>query len=169
LESPASPPRAEGSTRPGSPKQSKNAELTIHQEVPLSLLHLKVQTTHHRAEQARPGSLKQSKNAELTIHQEVPLSLLHLKVLTTHHRAEQALRTPIVNRKAWGGNQAGAAAQALTGSGIQTCKRSAGKALDILSHTLPWLHHLILPPRQTRTPLNKYHVSHVQDVAGAKQ
>ncbi|MBL8796149.1 MAG: transposase [Planctomycetia bacterium] len=35
LESPAPRPRVEGAKRPGSQKRSKNAELTIHQEVPL--------------------------------------------------------------------------------------------------------------------------------------
>lgn len=35
LESPAPRPRVEGEKRPGSQKRSKNAELTIHKEVPL--------------------------------------------------------------------------------------------------------------------------------------
>ncbi len=43
----------------------------------------------------------------------------------TNHRAEQALKVPIVNRKVWGGNRthAGADAQAVTSSVLQTCKR----------------------------------------------
>lgn len=49
----------------------------------------------------------------------------------TNHRAEQALKTPIVNRKVWGGNrtEAGAEAQAVTSSVLQTCQK---KALDVL-------------------------------------
>jgi Transposase IS66 family len=43
----------------------------------------------------------------------------------TNHLAEQALRTPIVNRKVFGGNRAdaGCQAQATTSSTIQTCKQ----------------------------------------------
>src|SRR4029078_1969352 len=40
----------------------------------------------------------------------------------TNHRAEQALKTPIVNRKVWGGNRtdAGGEAQAVVGAVVQT-------------------------------------------------
>jgi transposase len=49
--------------------------------------------------------------------------LLYPKVPATNHRAEQALKTPIVNRKVWGGNRTilGAEAQAVTCSVLQTC------------------------------------------------
>ena len=45
----------------------------------------------------------------------------------TNHRAEQALKTPIVNRKVWGGNRtdAGGEAQAILCSVLQTCKNRA--------------------------------------------
>jgi transposase len=48
----------------------------------------------------------------------------------TNHRAEQALKTPIVNRKVWGGNRtdAGGEAQAIVSSVLQTCKN---KAIDV--------------------------------------
>src|SRR5262245_21548301 len=50
--------------------------------------------------------------------------LLDPTVPATNHRAEQALKTPIVNRKVWGGNRtdAGGAAQAVTCSVLQTCR-----------------------------------------------
>jgi transposase len=50
--------------------------------------------------------------------------LLDPQIPATNHRGEQALRTPIVNRKVWGGNrtEAGGEAQAITGSVLQTCK-----------------------------------------------
>lgn len=43
----------------------------------------------------------------------------------TNYLAEQALRTPIVNRKVFGGNRtdAGCQAQVITASTIQTCKQ----------------------------------------------
>ncbi len=45
----------------------------------------------------------------------------------TNHRAEQALKTPIVNRKVWGGNRTepGGEAQAIVCSVLQTCKNRA--------------------------------------------
>ena len=51
----------------------------------------------------------------------------------TNHRAEQALKVPIVNRKVWGGNrtEAGAEAQEVTSSVLQTCKN---KALDAFAY-----------------------------------
>ena len=58
--------------------------------------------------------------------------LVDPQIPATNHRAEQALKTPIVNRKVWGGNRtaAGAVAQAVTGSVLQTCKN---KALDVVT------------------------------------
>jgi transposase len=50
----------------------------------------------------------------------------------TNHRAEQALKTPIVNRKVWGGNRTdpGGVAQAVTCSVLQTCNK---KAIDVFT------------------------------------
>jgi transposase len=54
----------------------------------------------------------------------------------TNHRAEQALKVPIVNRKVWGGNRtaAGAEAQAVTSSVLQTCKNKAVDAFSFVSN-----------------------------------
>ena len=54
-------------------------------------------------------------------------------VPATNHRAEQALKTPIVNRKVWGGNrtEAGAEAQSVVSSVLQTCKN---KAIDAFAY-----------------------------------
>jgi transposase len=51
----------------------------------------------------------------------------------TNHRAEQALKTPITNRKVFGGNQepAGARAQETTSSVLQTCKN---RGIDFVSY-----------------------------------
>jgi transposase len=58
------------------------------------------------------------------------LFLVDPSIPATNYRAEQALKTPIVNRKVWGGNRtdAGGNAQSITCSVLQTCKN---KALDV--------------------------------------
>jgi transposase len=60
------------------------------------------------------------------------LFLVDPTIPATNHRAEQALKTPIVNRKVWGGNRtsAGGEAQAIVGSVLQTCKN---KAIDVFT------------------------------------
>lgn len=52
----------------------------------------------------------------------------------TNYQAEQALRTPIVNRKVFGGNRtdAGCQAQVITGSTIQTCRQQKRSAFSFL-------------------------------------
>lgn len=59
--------------------------------------------------------------------------LIDPSIPATNHRAEQALKVPIVNRKVWGGNRtgAGAKAQEVTSSVLQTCKN---KALDAFAY-----------------------------------
>jgi transposase len=60
--------------------------------------------------------------------------LLEPGVPATNFRAEQALRVPIVNRKVFGGNrtEAGARAQVVTASVIQTCRQQGQSALGAL-------------------------------------
>ena len=60
------------------------------------------------------------------------LFLLDPNIPATNHRAEQALKTPIVNRKVWGGNRtdAGGVAQAVTASVLQTCHN---RAVDVFT------------------------------------
>jgi transposase len=62
--------------------------------------------------------------------------LVNPDIPATNHRAEQALKTPIVNRKVWGGNRttAGGEAQAVTSSVLQTCKNKAIDAFTFLSN-----------------------------------
>lgn len=66
------------------------------------------------------------------------LFLLNPAVPATNYRGEQAIRPAVVNRKVWGGNrtEAGAQAQAITMSVLQTCKQQAKEALDYISQTL---------------------------------
>ncbi len=63
--------------------------------------------------------------------------LLNPAIPATNHRAEQALKTPIVNRKVWGGNrtEAGGEAQAATCSVLQTCRNRAVDVLTFLSNS----------------------------------
>jgi transposase len=64
------------------------------------------------------------------------LFLVDPNIPATNHRAEQALKTPIVNRKVWGGNRtdAGAEAQAITSSVIETCKNKGVNAFLYISN-----------------------------------
>jgi transposase len=63
------------------------------------------------------------------------LFLVDPTIPATNHRAEQALKTPIVNRKVWGGNRtkAGGRVQGVTSSVIETCRRTTINAFDYLS------------------------------------
>jgi transposase len=56
----------------------------------------------------------------------------------TNWPAEQAIRPAVVNRKVWGGNRtaAGAAAQGVLMSVLETCRRQARSAVDFVSETL---------------------------------
>jgi transposase len=59
-------------------------------------------------------------------------------VPATNYQAEQAMRPAVVNRKVWGGNrtEAGAEAQAVTLSVLQTCQQQAVAFVDYVSQTL---------------------------------
>jgi transposase len=65
----------------------------------------------------------------------------------TNWPAEQALRPAVVNRKVWGGNRtaAGAAAQGVLTSVIETCRRQTRSALDFVSETLRAFGNRFLP------------------------
>jgi transposase len=63
------------------------------------------------------------------------LFLVDASIPATNHRAEQALKTPIVNRKVWGGNRtdAGGQAQTIVSSVLETCKNKAIDAFGYIS------------------------------------
>lgn len=69
------------------------------------------------------------------------------QIEATNWRAEQALRPAVVNRKVWGGNRtaAGAQAQSVLMSVVETCRRQSHSVLDYLSHTLRSVGNLLLP------------------------
>lgn len=66
------------------------------------------------------------------------LFIMDPSVPATNYQAEQALRTPIVNRKVFGGNRtdAGSRAQEIASSTIQTCKQQKRSALAFLRDTV---------------------------------
>jgi transposase len=68
-------------------------------------------------------------------------------VEATNWQAEQAVRPAVVNRKVYGGNRtaAGAQAQGVLMSVLETCRRQARSALDHISQTLRAVGNLLLP------------------------
>jgi transposase len=87
-------------------------------------------------EERRLNPLNETFAAHLFHHGEQWLQFLDdPSIPATNHRAEQALKVPIVNRKVWGGNRtdAGAKAQAVTSSVLQTCKNKAIDAFTFIS------------------------------------
>lgn len=65
----------------------------------------------------------------------------------TNWQAEQAIRPAVVNRKVWGGNRtaAGAQAQSIVMSVLETCRRHSRSVVDYLSQTLRAAGNLLLP------------------------
>ena len=64
--------------------------------------------------------------------------LSHPEVEPTNWEGEQAIRPAVVNRKVWGGNRtwAGAHAQEVLMSVLETCKRAGRSGLEFVSETL---------------------------------
>ena len=72
----------------------------------------------------------------------------------TNHKAEQAIRPAVVNRKVWGGNRtwAGARAQGVLLSVLETCKRAGRSGLEFVSQTLRAFGNPLLPRPVLLTP-----------------
>jgi len=73
--------------------------------------------------------------------------LEHPEVEPTNWEAEQAIRPAVVNREVWGGNRtwAGARAQEVLMSVLQTCRRIGRPGLDFISQTLRAFRNPLLP------------------------
>jgi len=87
-------------------------------------------------------------SAHLANHFESWFSFLsNAELPATNWAAEQAIRPAVVNRKVWGGNRtpAGASAQAIVTSVLQTCKQQAKSALDFVSQSLRSFGNALLP------------------------
>ena len=68
----------------------------------------------------------------------------------TNWQAEQAIRPAVVNRKVWGGNrtEAGAKAQSVLMSVIETCRRGARSVMDHIAGTLRAFGNVLVPRPQ---------------------
>jgi transposase len=77
--------------------------------------------------------------------------LLDPDIPATNHRAEQALKTPIVNRKVWGGNRTpnGRDAQEVDSSVIATCKKGVKSVITFVSQALCGFVGSLSPPSPT--------------------
>jgi transposase len=80
--------------------------------------------------------------------------LSHPEVEPTNWEAEQAIRPAVVNRKVWGGNRtwAGARAQEVLMSVLETCRRAGRSALEFVSRTLRAFGNPLLPRPILLTP-----------------
>jgi transposase len=80
--------------------------------------------------------------------------LSHPEVEPTNWEGEQAIRPAVVNRKVWGGNRtwAGAHAQEVLMSVLETCKRTGRLALEFVSQTLRAFGNPLLPRPILLTP-----------------
>jgi transposase len=90
-------------------------------------------------ERPRTNAANETLARHLWVHAEQWLQFLDDPTIpATNHRAEQALRPAVVNRKVWGGNrtEAGAAAQGVLSSVLQTCRQQVVSALDYVRDTL---------------------------------
>ena len=69
------------------------------------------------------------------------------RIEPTNWKAEQAIRPAVVNRKVWGGNRtdAGARAQGVLMSVLETCRRRTHSVVDHLSQSLRWFGNRLLP------------------------
>lgn len=74
--------------------------------------------------------------------------LSHPEVEPTNWEGEQAIRPAVVNRKVWGGNRtwAGARAQEVLMSVLETCKRGGRSGLEFVSQTLRAFGNPLLSP-----------------------
>lgn len=91
------------------------------------------------AQPAREVPAYQTLSRHLWNHRQEWFTFLsHPEVEPTNWEAEQAIRPAVVNRKVWGGNRtwAGARAQEVLLSVLETCKRLGRSGLEFVSQTL---------------------------------
>ena len=121
-------------------------------EVTAEQLHEARQSFDERLEQlARPARevpAYETLSEHLWKHLEEWFTFLsHPEVEPTNWEGEQAIRPAVVNRKVWGGNRtwAGARAQEVLMSVLETCKRAGLVGLDFVSQTLRAFGNPLLP------------------------
>jgi transposase len=90
-------------------------------------------------ERPRPNAANQRLANHLWVHGEQWFQFLRdVTIPATNWRAEQALRPAVVNRKVWGGNrtEAGAEAQGIVTSVLQTCQQQLVSGFEYIRDTL---------------------------------
>lgn len=98
-----------------------------------------VDDLHALTERPRMNAANATLATHLWVHAEHWFEfLLEPSIPATNYRAEQALRPAVVNRKVWGGNrtEAGAEAQGVVSSVLQTCRQRVVSAFDYVRNTL---------------------------------
>jgi transposase len=94
---------------------------------------------HALTERPRANAANDALARHLWVHGEQWFQFLtDPSIPATNYRAEQALRPAVVNRKVWGGNrtEAGAEAQGIVSSVLQTCRQRLVSAFDYVRDTL---------------------------------
>src|SRR6202171_475107 len=109
----------------------------------------------HLAWPAREVPAYETLSAHLWKHLDEWFTFLsHPEVEPTNWEAEQAIRPAVVNRKVWGGNRtwAGARAQEVLMSVLETCRRAGRPGLEFVSRTLRAFANPLLPRPILLTP-----------------
>jgi len=109
----------------------------------------------HLAWPAREVPAYETLSAHLWKHLEEWFTFLsHPQVEPTNWEGEHAIRPAVVNRKVWGGNRtwAGARAQEVLMSVLETCRRSGRPGLEFASQTLRAFANPLLPRPILLTP-----------------
>jgi transposase len=109
----------------------------------------------HLAWPAREVPAYETLSAHLWKHLDEWFTFLsHPEVEPTNWGAEQAIRPAVVNRKVWGGNRtwAGARAQEVLMSVLETCRRAGRPGLEFVSRTLRAFANPLLPRPILLTP-----------------
>src|SRR3954465_10504238 len=104
---------------------------------------------------AREGPAYETLSAHLWKHLDEWFTFLsHPEVEPTNWEGEQAIRPAVVNRKVWGGNRtwAGAHAQEVLMSVLETCRRAGRSGLEFISQTLRAFANPRLPRPVLLTP-----------------
>ncbi len=89
-------------------------------------------------ERPRTNEANETLARHLWVHAEHGLQFLtDPSISATNYRADQALRPAVFNRKVWSGNrtEAGAEAQVIVSSVLQTCRQQVVSAFDYVRDT----------------------------------
>jgi hypothetical protein len=137
-----------------SPESGESLQQVLNVEVTGSTS-MSVATANERLNAS--GNAGETSTVALTITNDgnTPLEGVELSSTPpTNWEVEQAIRPAVVNRKVWGGNRtwAGAHAQELLMSVLETCRRAGRSGLEFVSQTLRAFANPLLPRPILPTP-----------------